>query len=172
MEQMQFGSFRWQREPATLSIAHSRQVQTHLLPGSGTTVEDLGRRAAVITGEGVFVGADAKAQFTALAALQDKGTAVLRLPGLPPMMARLTKLEYAGAVQPEKAGYRFTFLEDPTAVVPETPFAPSGRYLAAEGEDLWHIAMAYGVAPEQLRQCNPQICWMGCLQAGQEVILP
>lgn len=171
---MEFVSFRWPQNPTTLSVAHTRQVQEQLLPYHGTAIQDLGKRGLVITGEGVFRGASAETQFACLRRYYDEGTVgVLRLMGMPPVMAKLIKLELVGKFEPDKLGYRFTFWEDSSVPLPpERPKAIHRTCTVKEGDTLWHIANQYDTTVEILLLENPDIQWPNALTAGRQVVLP
>ena len=135
-------------------------------------MQDLGRRNIVVTGEGVLKGSRAPLQFETLRKFYEAGTVgVLKIMGLPPIMAKLTKLELIGKFNPDKLGYRFTFCEDVTAPLPEMTACLRGVYTTEEGDNLWQIANQYGVSAELLLAKNPQIQWPGSLPAGMQVML-
>lgn len=172
LQLMEFAGFRWHQNPAALSVSHARQVQEKMVPYGGEILQDMGRRSIVVTGEGVLKGSRAALQFETLRKFYEAGTVdVLKIMGLPPIMAKLTKLELTGKFNPDKLGYRFTFCEDSTAVLPEMPLRHSGVYTAEEGDNLWQIANQFGTAVETLQAKNPQIQWPGFLPAGMQVVL-
>ena len=59
MLRMRFGSFVWPNNPRTYTISCKRQTAVHKVPMGGFVVQDLGRTATVMKGEGEFFGADA-----------------------------------------------------------------------------------------------------------------
>lgn len=169
---MEFAGFRWPQNPASLSVSHARQVQTQAVPYGGEILQDLGRRSIVVTGEGVLKGSRAPMQFETLRKFYETGTVdVLRIMGLPPIMARLTKLELVGKYNPDKLGYRFTFCEDITAPLPKRTVRHGDVYTAQEGDNLWQIANENGTTVETLQVKNPQIQWPGFLPTGMQVAL-
>ena len=57
MLRMRFGSFVWPNNPRTYTISCKRQTAVHKVPMGGFVVQDLGRTATVMKGEGEFFGA-------------------------------------------------------------------------------------------------------------------
>ena len=56
MLRMRFGSFVWPNNPRTYTISCKRQTAVHKVPMGGFVVQDLGRTATVMKGEGEFFG--------------------------------------------------------------------------------------------------------------------
>ena len=54
MLRMRFGSFVWPNNPRTYTISCKRQTAVHKVPMGGFVVQDLGRTATVMKGEGEF----------------------------------------------------------------------------------------------------------------------
>ena len=73
MLRMRFGSFVWPNNPRTYTISCKRQTAVHKVPMGGFVVQDLGRTATVMKGEGEFFGADAYSTFLELLAVFQKG---------------------------------------------------------------------------------------------------
>ena len=169
-QKMKFAGFLWPQNPASLSVSHARQIREHTVPFGGELLQDMGRHSVVVSGEGVLKGSRAASQFAELKALHDSAAVdVLQILGLPPIMARLTKLELIGKFNPDKIGYRFTFQEDPSVPLPAEKVQHRTVYTAAEGDNLWSIANRYHTTVEVLRKDNPQIQWPGFLPAGMQV---
>ncbi len=174
-DRMEFRGFRWPQNPTSLTIAHERRIQEHTLPFWGSLLQDLGKQKRTVTGEGVLKGCRAAEQFQRLRGFCEDGKAgVLRMLGLPPMMAKLVELELIGKFTPDKIGYRFTFWEDPWAALPADtePGLSGGSYTAAQGDNLWQIANNCDTTAELLLALNPQVQWPGCLPANCQVVLP
>ena len=73
MLRMRFGSFVWPNNPRTYTISCKRQTAVHKVPMGGFVVQDLGRTATVMKGEGEFFGAYAYSTFLELQAVFQKG---------------------------------------------------------------------------------------------------
>ena len=175
MQMMEFHGFRWPQNPASLSVSHRRQIKEHMVPYQGGVLQDFGRRNMVASGEGVLQGSRAMEQFQRLSRFYTDGVVgVLKLPGLPPVMAKLVELELLPKIVPDKVRYRFVFWEDPSASLPEESLhGPGGGFVtAADGDNLWQIANEHHTAVEVLLSLNPAVQWPGYLAEGQQVMLP
>ena len=73
MLKMRFGSFVWPNNPRTYTISCKRQTAVHKVPMGGFVVQDLGRTATVMKGEGEFFGAGAYDTFQELLSVFQKG---------------------------------------------------------------------------------------------------
>ena len=63
MLKMRFGSFVWPNNPRTYTLSCKRQTAVHKIPMGGFAVQDLGRTATVMQGEGEFFGAGRMTRF-------------------------------------------------------------------------------------------------------------
>ena len=169
---MRFRNFCWPQAPETLKITHGRRIAEQKPAYHTGILQDLGEETVTVSGEGVFRGDGAEAHFSALKKLCTDEAGVLKMPGLPPFMARLIKLERIGQITPQKIGYRFLFLEDPEAVMPEETETEIKVCLALENDTLWRIANQYHTTADVLLKKNPHIQWPGCLPEGTRVMLP
>ena len=77
MLKMRYGSFVWPNNPRTYTLSCKRQTAVHKIPMGGFVVQDLGRNAAVLCGEGEFFGKDAYAAFQELLTVFEAGGARL-----------------------------------------------------------------------------------------------
>ena len=154
MLRMRFGSFVWPNNPRTYTISCKRQTAVHKVPMGGFVVQDLGRTATVMKGEGEFFGADAYSTFLEL-------------------LAYFTELELTQEPRDDYVAYRFTFCEAPGAA--EEPTAGIGQtdgkrfYELREGQTLWTVSNAYGLSMTELLRLNPQIAKPNEVQSGTRV---
>ena len=174
MLRMRFGSFVWPNNPRTYTISCKRQTAVHKVPMGGFVVQDLGRTATVMKGEGEFFGADAYSTFLELLAVFQKGGrgtlvhSVWQTAG-----AYLTELELTQEPRDDYVAYRFTFCEAPGAA--EEPAAGIGQtdgkrfYELREGQTLWTVSNAYGLSMTELLRLNPQIAKPNEVQSGTRV---
>ena len=169
---MRFGSFCWPKMPETLQITHGRRYAEQKPAYHTGILQDLGEETVTVSGEGVFRGGGAEAYFSALKALCSGEAGLLKMPGLPPFMARLVKLERIGQITPQKVGYRFLFLKDHEASMPEKTETAAGVCLALANDTLWRIANQHHTTADVLLEKNPHIQWPGCLPEGTQVMLP
>lgn len=174
MLRMRFGSFVWPNNPRTYTISCKRQTAVHKVPMRGFVVQDLGRTATVMKGEGEFFGADAYSTFLELLAVFQKGgRGTLVHPVWQTEGAYLTELELTQEPRDDYVAYRFTFCEAPGAA--EEPAAGIGQtdgkrfYELREGQTLWTVSNAYGLSMTELLRLNPQIAKPNEVQSGTRV---
>lgn len=174
MLRMRFGSFVWPNNPRTYTISCKRQTAVHKVPMGGFVVQDLGRTATVMKGEGEFFGANAYDTFLELQAVFQKGgRGALVHPVWQTEGAYLTELELTQEPRDDYVAYRFTFCEAPGAA--EEPAAGIGQtdgkrfYELREGQTLWTVSNAYGLSMTELLRLNPQIAKPNEVQSGTRV---
>ena len=174
MLRMRFGSFVWPNNPRTYTISCKRQTAVHKVPMGGFVVQDLGRTATVMKGEGEFFGANAYDTFLKLQAVFQKGgRGALVHPVWQTGGAYLTELELTQEPRDDYVAYRFTFCEAPGAA--EEPAAGIGQtdgkrfYELREGQTLWTVSNAYGLSMTELLRLNPQIAKPNEVQSGTRV---
>ena len=166
---MSFRSFLWRNNPTSLTVSDERTLKETVLPYAGTKAEDLGRQKRRVTGEGYFVGDDCWTQWNALHDLYLQGGAgSLRLPGQKPFLAIFNSLKLIGAAGKNLLKYSFTFVETQS----ETEYDGRGAYTAKEGESLWDYAHRWNRSMDTLTAANPDLPDIGCLKAGERVIVP
>ena len=174
MLRMRFGSFVWPNNPRTYTISCKRQTAVHKVPMGGFVVQDLGRTATVMKGEGEFFGAHAYDTFLELlAAFQKGGRGVLVHPVWQTAGAYFTELELTQEPRDDYVAYRFTFCESPGAAEAEAAEAETGEgqrfYELREGQSLWTVSSAYGLSMTELLRLNPQIAKPNSVAAGTRV---
>ena len=171
MLRMRFGSFVWPNNPRTYTISCKRQTAVHKVPMGGFVVQDLGRTATVMKGEGEFFGADAYSTFLELLAVFQKGgRGTLVHPVWQTAGAYLTELELTQEPRDDYVAYRFTFCEAPGAAEEAAgDEETNGRrfYELREGQTLWTVSNAYGLSMTELLRLNPQIAKPNEVQAGR-----
>ena len=174
MLRMRFGSFVWPNNPRTYTISCKRQTAVHKVPMGGFVVQDLGRTAMVMKGEGEFFGAHAYDTFLELLAVFQKGgREMLVHPVWQTAGAYFTELELTQEPRDDYVAYRFTFCESPGAADAEAAEAETGEgqrfYELREGQSLWTVSSAYGLSMTELLRLNPQIAKPNEVQSGTRV---
>ena len=173
MLRMRFGSFVWPNNPRTYTISCKRQTAVHKVPMGGFVVQDLGRTATVMKGEGEFFGADAYSTFLELLAVFQKGgRGTLVHPVWQTAGAYLTELELTQEPRDDYVAYRFTFCEAPGGAEEAAGDEEmNGRrfYELREGQTLWTVSNAYGLSMTELLRLNPQIAKPNEVQSGTRV---
>lgn len=97
MTTMSFKTFTFPHNPEKITVTTETRIATAHCPEYGPIHQNLGLARRIIRAEGVFYGANAKAQYTALEALMWQATAGnLRIPGMGVVVAFPTALSYTG----------------------------------------------------------------------------
>ncbi len=173
MLRMRFGSFVWPNNPRTYTISCKRQTAVHKIPMGGFAVQDLGRTATVMQGEGEFFGAGAYDTFQELLSVFQKGgQQMLVHPVWQTASAYFTELTLTQEPRDDYLAYRFTFCEAPGAAEEAAgDEETNGRrfYELREGQTLWTVSNAYGLSMTELLRLNPQIAKPNEVQSGTRV---
>ncbi len=170
---MRFQGFSFPKNPTKLQITTERDLKEHNLPYAGSLVQDYGRRRRKVSGEGVFLGADAMEHFQTLSGfLEQGGSGLLILPDLPAMTAALVRLALIGETTPSVVRYSFEFWEDLSGTAESTGVVQGRTYRCRAGDDLWRIANQYHTGVPELLAVNPQLQWANLLREGEVVYLP
>ena len=101
MTTMSFKTFTFPHNPERITVTTETRIATAHCPEYGPIHQNLGLARRIIRAEGVFYGANAKTQYTALEALLNaKNTnrlcPNLRIPGMGVVVAFPTALSYTG----------------------------------------------------------------------------
>lgn len=173
MLSMRFGSFVWPNNLRTYTISCKRQTAVHKVPMGGFVVQDLGRTATVMKGEGEFFGANAYSTFLELQAVFQKGgRGTLVHPVWQTAGAYFTELELTQEPRDDYVAYRFTFCEAPGAAeeaAGDEEMNGQRFYELREGQTLWTVSNAYGLSMTELLRLNPQIAKPNEVQSGTRV---
>ena len=144
MLKMRFDSFVWPNNPRTYTLSCKRQTAVHKIPMGGFAVQDLGRTATVMQGEGEFFGAGAYDTFQELLSVFQKGgQQMLVHPVWQTASAYFTELTLTQEPRDDYVAYRFT--------------------------TLWEICTAYRLSMQALLRLNPQIAKPNSVAAGTRV---
>lgn len=172
MLRMRFGSFVWPNNPRTYTISCKRQTAVHKVPMGGFVVQDLGRTATVMKGEGEFFGANAYSTFWSCWRFFRRAGAGRWYTRLQTAGAYFTELELTQGPRDDYVAYRFTFCEAPGAAEEAAgDEETNGRrfYELREGQTLWTVSNAYGLSMTELLRLNPQIAKPNEVQSGTRV---
>ena len=180
---MRFGDFVWPNDPKTYTLREKKKTVEHPIVGGGFLVEEVGKQAAELVGEGEFFGEGAYATFRKLLReFQKGGEAILVHPMWEGGKARFTELTLGEEPRRDYVKYRFCFceaadadtavtMENMGAVVSAGAAAKSARqyYTVRTGDTLWAISRKYGMALSDLLKLNPQIANPNYIVTGQQV---
>ena len=176
MLKMRFGSFVWPNNPRTYTLSCKRQTAVHKIPMGGFAVQDLGRTATVMQGEGEFFGAGAYDTFQELLSVFQKGgQQMLVHPVWQTASAYFTELTLTQEPRDDYVAYRFTFCEAPGAAGSgaaddSLSHAIGKRFCeVGAGQTLWEICTAYRLSMQALLRLNPQIAKPNSVAAGTRV---
>lgn len=176
MLKMRYGNFVWPNNPRTYTLSCKRQTAVHKVPMGGFVVQDLGRNATVMQGEGEFFGAGAYETFQKLLAVFEAGgVRMLVHPIWQTAGAYFTELSLTQEPRDDYAAYRFEFCQAPTILLLETSAGAAAqtggkRYCEiASGQTLWEVCATYGLTMTELLQLNPEIEKPNTVRQGMQV---
>lgn len=123
MSKLTFRMFEFPENPETFQIKAARAPQYSVADDGTISYEGLGPLCRVISGSGVFYGADAQQDFNALAVLMATGSVGnLVHPVWGTISAYLTGLEMEQDSREDYVKYSFTFREaDESGMIPRLP---------------------------------------------------
>lgn len=185
---MRYKGFTWPHNPRIYSIDYERKMAVNKVPFGTYYLQDLGRTRRVMRGEGEFVGAQAYAQFGALAnTFYEEGPGLLIHPLWQTANAYFVELRLEQEPRPNYVCYSFAFWEDtdlysgkvnelsgqasPGAGTAQGALSGSGaRYhKVVQGDTLWGLALTYGLTLQEIINLNPQLKNPNLILPGDEV---
>lgn len=159
----------WKYNPSTVKLLSTREIVEQKIPMSGNVIQNFGRNARVVTGEGYFFGEDCFLQYDNLWGLHKEETSgLLTIPKFAVMNCYFLNLEIIGEPKENLIKYKFTFLEDMDGC--ESRFVPS-FHIVEKGESLWNISNKYNISVEELLSRNLWLKNPFSLVVGDKVIL-
>ena len=167
---MQYKGFVWPNNPETCSLSCEHLTAVHKLPLGSFAVQDLGKTASVLRGEGEFFGPDANRNFCELEAVfAEKGSGVLLHPVWSGHRVFFTKLSLTQQPRRDYVAYSFEFCEDDAAQQPDAKQDGAAYYTLAAGETAWGVCRRFALSMGEFLQMNPQIVRPDLLRGGEEV---
>ncbi len=166
---MSYKDYIFPINPSVIKIVHGRKIAAEDIPYGNDTVNDLGGKRRIITGEGEFCGDNCENDFLGLKKVMDEGgSGMLYIPSQKPVCAVAELLEMTASDTENLICYRFRFVECFENSSPRQ----DAYHFASEDECLWDIAYQYGISIDILTECNPHICRPDInLDAGERVNL-
>lgn len=150
---MSYKDFVFPVVPYAIRISEKRNISNRIVPYGGSVVEDLGKTARVISGEGEFYGENCIGDFIRLKSVMAKGGGgMLYIPSQSPVYAVFESLELICSDSEDVVRYSFRFTES---------FEKSDcieRCIRGDGKScLWDISYRYGIDIDSLVLMNPHI---------------
>lgn len=161
LKSIKFKDYEWPHNPEFFNMDFTKRIVEHEYPDiHGSDSEDLGNKARIVSGSGVFYGKDAFRQFSKLVLLfADKTPGTFIHPIWSPFEARFSKLSCKEEPTPFYVSYDFEFIEYKeikTIVRTNSAKKDSGNnnanknkpaaskeYIVKSGDTLWDISKKY-----------------------------
>ena len=185
---MRYKGFTWPHNPRIYSIDYERKMAVNKVPFGTYYLQDLGRTRRVMRGEGEFVGGDAYAQFGTLAnTFYEEGPGLLIHPLWQTANAYFVQLRLEQEPRPDYVRYSFAFWEatdlysgtvheiagqaGSTGGTGQTSLSGTSErwYRGGKGDNLWTLALNYGLTMGEIIALNPQIKNPNLIFPGDEV---
>lgn len=166
---MKFKDLIWNYNPEKIKILSEKEIVESKIPMSYSDIQNFGRMARVIKGEGSLFGSDCFSQFDKLWQVYREDTAgMLSIPEFAVMQAMFTSLYIVGEPTDSLITYSFTFTEI-MGEEQEESFLTS--HTVIEGESLWDVSNRYNIPIDELVALNPSVQNPFMLKKGDEVVL-
>lgn len=155
-EKMSYKGYTFAINPYIIRIKHKARITRNSVPFQSESVQDFGRKACEISGEGELVGYDCEKQFADIRRLfLAGGSGLLLLPGFEPFYAFFESFELLEEPSDSLIKYSFSFCEDTSQKHFEQQ--PTTSYTANGEKSLWDISYEKGISVEELLDKNPNI---------------
>ena len=157
--------------PKSIQIEENKSYSEHFFVNALGAVQESGRKARVVSGEGEFFGKDCLTQYNAVLELfTSREGGLLSVSGYTPFYARFVLFTLTQPPLENFLSYRFVFIED-MSLMPQGIKVRQRTHTVTENQTLWDIAYLYGIPVESLLINNPGISRPDALTSGQEVKL-
>lgn len=167
---MRFKGYTLHHNPESLKITETKDVKEFNIPYTENIIQNLGKKARVVMGEGILYGNKCLSQYKELVNLYSSpGSGALSLPGFSSFMACFTSLSVISQPKDNFLKYSFTFVEDIEAGS-RTNDTSKNTY-NPENETLWDISYKLSIPIEILVRLNPLIKRPDTPLAGNEVVI-
>ncbi|MBQ9674122.1 MAG: LysM peptidoglycan-binding domain-containing protein [Ruminococcus sp.] len=166
---MRFKGVTWQYNPHTINISCQKNMVENKIHLNDSILQNFGRNARVISGEGCMYGEDC---FTRMAKLwklyRSNESGLLMIPEFTAVRAMFSSLKIIGEPTDKLIKYSFSFTEIMETV--REQILPD-IHIVRFGENLWDISFNYSICVETLLKLNPNIRHPFSLSEGDEVRL-
>ncbi len=145
---MTYKGFEFDVNPSTVKLDYSKNIATQFMIDSTDKTQEMSVLPVIITGNGSFVGNDARDKAYQLQQIfKSNGSDYLFASGFEPIRAFFKNLSISTDAKRGIVDYTFTFVEDYQGKKLQYDF---GYTLAENGENLFDIANRLGVSVELL----------------------
>ena len=166
---MRFMGKTLHHNPHTIKITDTQSISQQEIPFLHSIARHTGTKAAVVSGDGTFYGADAYLQYLQLKKLYKSGKiGVLSIGGVPPIKEYLQQLRLKYTPVDDCAEYSFTFVEALDGSCKENSTAPTD-YTVGENEELWDISAKLNISIDKLMKLNPAVKDPTAVAEGERV---
>ena len=166
---MKFKDLIWNYNPEKIKILSEKEIVENKIPMSYSDIQNFGRMARVIKGEGSLFGSDCFSQFDRMWQVYRENTAgLLSIPEFAVMQAMFTSLHIVGESADNLITYSFTFTE---VMGEEQENSLITNHTVTAEENLWDISNRYNIPIDELIALNPSVQNPFMLKQDDEVIL-
>lgn len=167
---MQFKDFTWPNNPKTYTLHAERLAPAHKIPMGDFCVQELGKSAIELRGEGEFFGDRAYEDFRRLLAVfGEDGAGRLVHPIWQCDAAYFTELKLTQQPRRDYVAYRFCFRQSGLELTAQTKTGSRSFYPAQEGDTLWSVCRKCGLTMTELLRLNPALREPGASLRGKEL---
>lgn len=133
-----YKDFSFLVNPSSLRLHHTKSISTKPLPFGGSRAKQISTNSTIVSGEGAFVGDNARKCIRHLCRLFNEGdSGYLFLPDSTPIKAIFSKLDVKYSGCDDRVEYTFEFVQEGDSKAPIMDF---GYTYARLGENLFDIA--------------------------------
>jgi LysM repeat protein len=167
---MQYKDYLWENNPEKIEIIQMKNIKDLIIPDVGDIIQDMGLKARVVRGDGIFFKEGRFESFVRLSEVfKEQTSGELIVPGFVPMKAFFVSLKLEGSTA-KYLRYSFEFKEESRRTeineVMERKY-----YEVLENESLWQIARKTRIDVAVLVGLNPEISDPNIIKRGQIVWL-
>lgn len=168
MTKMRYKNLEFNVNPCDVKVLLKKKLAKTDVMDSQQVCTEVGENAAVISGKGCFVGADAvRKAYELIRIYNKKGADFLFTPYASPMLAVFNKLEVSYSGDNRRVEYSFEFTEQGKRKGQKFDF---GFTYAEKGENLFDIAHRTQTTVEKIVELN-DFCGLFSVKEGDKVWL-
>lgn len=151
---MRFCGYTWKYNPHTIKILSKKEIKENKIPFSDSVIQNFGRIARVIKGEGCIFGSDCFARYDELWRIYSSNKrGILSVPDFAVMEAEFVSLEIIGEPTDKLIKYSFVFTE--IMNTKRNRFIHT-EHITKSAENFFTIANLYDISVDRLMTLNPE----------------